>query len=245
MSVQVFRALINSFVRWLCTSALGLALFHIVFSYAPAVRYRKLSSSFCCCCCCCHFPVVVLIIMDFPFFSSIIGGRCHKYHFSRDKRVFAATKHVFCYVVTQLQNDFCRDKHNFVAISLLLSRQTYVCHDKTRLCRDKNDTCSSSRQWYSSSSVPLIWPHPSSYPMSFFFSLIYTVEWRQRWQVQVSQWRTGNRFCPKGGFSLTANKHMYCSWHARAQVQISGHVHDTLLTYHIYIYIYTHTHTFK
>ena len=42
----------------------------------------------------------------------IIGGRCHKYHFCRDrKRILSRQKYV------------CRDKHNFVATKSVLSRQ--------------------------------------------------------------------------------------------------------------------------
>ena len=48
---------------------------------------------------------------------------------------------------------FCRDKYNFVAASIRLSRQTCVYRDKhvfvvTEHCRDKIDTCGSSRQRY-------------------------------------------------------------------------------------------------
>ena len=70
--------------------------------------------------------------------ENIIGGSCHKYHFCRDKYVFAATKHVFC-----------RDKSMLVATKLL-SPQTRVCRhifatiffillsrQKTRLSRQK------------------------------------------------------------------------------------------------------------
>ena len=46
----------------------------------------------------------------------IIGGSCHKYHFCRDKRLFVATKDVFC-----------RDKSKLVATNVF--------------CRDKNGTC--------------------------------------------------------------------------------------------------------
>ena len=60
--------------------------------------------------------------------SSIIGGSCHKYHFlSRQTSLLSGQKYA------------CRDKHifvvtnNIVATSLLVSRQTRVCRDKTRL----------------------------------------------------------------------------------------------------------------
>ena len=77
----------------------------------------------------------------------IIGGSCYKYHFRRDKSI-VTTKHVFC----REQKYTCRDKHNFVSTSLLLSQQntsfvaTKVCLSRqARVCRDK--TCGSSRQW--------------------------------------------------------------------------------------------------
>ena len=59
---------------------------------------------------------------------SISGGSCHKYHFCRDTCLsrqntsFVATK------VCLSRQNFCRNKHIFVATKLL-SRQKY-CHDK-------------------------------------------------------------------------------------------------------------------
>ena len=63
--------------------------------------------------------------------------------------MFVATKHVFCshksmlkgFVATNIfssQQNVCHDKHNFVAISLLLSPQTRVCRDKTGLLSRPN-----------------------------------------------------------------------------------------------------------
>ena len=89
---------------------------------------------------------------------SIIGGSCHKYHFSRDTS-FCDNKHVF----VMKKQVFCHDKCRLVMINLLsrqnmclswqkLSRQAYFCHDKWRVllwqtqcllqrkyaCRDKS-----------------------------------------------------------------------------------------------------------
>ena len=68
--------------------------------------------------------------------SFIIGGRCHKYHFCRDKR-FVAT-----------YSRFCRDKNVFVATNnvvvatkMCLSRQKCVCRNKQCSCRDKSCVC--------------------------------------------------------------------------------------------------------
>ena len=117
--------------------------------------------------------------------ETIIGESCHKYHFCRD--VFVATKHVFCrdksvLVAKKLcllrqhifvasgplsRQNICRNKHNFVATSMFLSRQktcfvvtnaclsqqTRVCRDthmflsrQNYVCRSKNVTCGSFRQ---------------------------------------------------------------------------------------------------
>ena len=65
-------------------------------------------------------------------------------------RISHATKPVFCRDksmknFSSFATNICRDRHNFVMTSLLLSRQTRVCRDKTRLLsrrkyasRDKN-----------------------------------------------------------------------------------------------------------
>ena len=45
---------------------------------------------------------------------AIIGGSCYKYNFCRDKGFV-----------------FCRDESIFVATKIYLSRQKYVCRDKT------------------------------------------------------------------------------------------------------------------
>ena len=45
-----------------------------------------------------------------PGYLSIVGGRCHKYHFCRDKHSFVATN-----IVLSRQAYFCRGKHVFVA----------------------------------------------------------------------------------------------------------------------------------
>ena len=88
--------------------------------------------------------------------ETIIGGSCYKYHFCREKTRLLSGQNT-SFVATKLlsqQAYFCRDKHlsgqtYFVATKvlprrLLLSRQTRVCRDKTRLlsqqkcCRDKH-----------------------------------------------------------------------------------------------------------
>ena len=64
-------------------------------------------------------PVVTLIV---------IGKSCYKYRFCRDKHMFVATKHVFCY------------NRSMLVVKKLLSQQTYFCHDKTfvatNICHD-------------------------------------------------------------------------------------------------------------
>ena len=92
---------------------------------------------------------------------SVIGGNCHKYNFCCDKHLFVATnmclshQNTFFFVTNVvLQQKFCRNKHilsgqnfchykylarqmefchskSFVTTSLLLSRQTCVCCDKS------------------------------------------------------------------------------------------------------------------
>ena len=72
----------------------------------------------------------------------------------RDKIMFVATKEMFChdkhvfvkhvFVATKLvTTNICREKHNFVATSILLSQQTRVCRDKTILLfsRQKYTCC--------------------------------------------------------------------------------------------------------
>ena len=49
--------------------------------------------------------------------------------FCRDKIMFVATKY-FCRDKSFVTTNICRDKHNFVSTSILLSRQTRICRDK-------------------------------------------------------------------------------------------------------------------
>ena len=58
---------------------------------------------------------------------SITGGRCHKYHLSRQNASFCRDK-------TVIAINICRDKRN---CTKLLSRQAYFCRDKHVFCRDK------------------------------------------------------------------------------------------------------------
>ena len=73
--------------------------------------------------------------------KTIIGGSCHKYNFCRDKRVFVATKKrqkYACHDKTVLvAANSCRNKHTFVATSILLSQQAYFCRDKHVLVATK------------------------------------------------------------------------------------------------------------
>ena len=110
---------------------------------------------------------VVIVLHPTVF---VIGGNCHKYNFCRDKSFVRTntclSRQNMYFVPTKLcllQQNICRDKHNFVATSLplsrqtrvcrnkYLSRQTYLCRDKSFLsrqayfCRDKNYICATSR----------------------------------------------------------------------------------------------------
>ena len=123
--------------------------------------------------------------------AAIFDGSCHKYYFCRDKvlsrgdktsllsrqmfcrdKIMSVATKYLCRDKTFVTTNICRDKHVFVATKVL-SRQTRVCHDKTRLLsrqnyasiifvptntpkkcfvvtkalsRQKNDTCGSFRQ---------------------------------------------------------------------------------------------------
>ena len=75
---------------------------------------------------------------------SIIGGSCHKYHFSRGN--FSRNK---TFVATNISRDkhnftkhvFCRDR-SILVTTKRLSQQTRVCYDKDswrqKLCHDKH-----------------------------------------------------------------------------------------------------------
>ena len=72
--------------------------------------------------------------------GSIIGGNCHKYHFSRDKRrILSRQKYAYrgkSFVATKLRlshPNFCRDKHVFVHTD----KHTFVA-SKDVFCRDKS-----------------------------------------------------------------------------------------------------------
>ena len=58
---------------------------------------------------------------------TITGGRCHKYHLSRQNTSFCRDK-------TFIAINICRDKRNFTK---LLSRQACFCRDKHVFCLDK------------------------------------------------------------------------------------------------------------
>ena len=79
-----------------------------------------------------------------PALTSIIGGSCHKYHFSCDKS-FVMTKHVFCrnktFVATKVfchktfvVTNICSVKNYFVATSLVTTK---VCLSGQNFCCDK------------------------------------------------------------------------------------------------------------
>ena len=68
--------------------------------------------------------VVVVVVVGGVVVVAIIDGSCHKYNFCRDKHIFGSIS---------------RDKHNFVATDICLSRQKYASRDKTFLfCCDKH-----------------------------------------------------------------------------------------------------------
>ena len=71
---------------------------------------------------------------------TITGGSCHKFHFCRDKHVFAATKHIFCRDKSMFIATFCCDKLTFVATKHVFCRDKSTggsCH-KFHFCRDKH-----------------------------------------------------------------------------------------------------------
>ena len=72
---------------------------------------------------------------------TIIGGRCHQYHFCQDKR-FVATNTFDYQHKSMLVAPKVLSRQNYVCRNKYLSWQTCVCCDKsmfvtTQLCRDK------------------------------------------------------------------------------------------------------------
>ena len=79
----------------------------------------------------------------------ITGGSCHRYHFYRDKskfrhlcykRVFVATKHVFCRDKSMLVTKLLSRQKDFVATNIILSPQNF-CHDKYTFVATKDVFC--------------------------------------------------------------------------------------------------------
>ena len=65
---------------------------------------------------------------------SIIGGSCHKYNLCRDRHVFVATKHVFCYHWRELPQVSFLSRQNTSFVTIGGSCHKYhFCRDKTRL----------------------------------------------------------------------------------------------------------------
>ena len=62
------------------------------------------------------------------------------YYFCCDK-TFVATKLCLSRQNLYVATNVCRNKHNFVATSILLSRQTRICRDKRRLLSRQKCAC--------------------------------------------------------------------------------------------------------
>ena len=104
--------------------------------------------------------------------------------FCRDKSKFVATK-----LSSQRQTRVRRD-HSFVALSIVLSRQAYFCHDKRVFCRDKHKTFVATKMIrVAASASDKIQPYKSTSIISYIFASVDIIIWRRNARERVKDWK--------------------------------------------------------